>query len=72
MQTVVNLPDSLYKKSEALAASRGATVEESIVEAVVKERSRRTRFKCFPRRRWRSRIACYPVKAAGVGRPVPL
>ena len=37
MQTVVNLPDSLYHKSEALAASRGATVEEFIVEAVAKE-----------------------------------
>lgn len=37
MQTTVNLPDSLYHKSEALAASRGATVEEFIVEAVAKE-----------------------------------
>jgi len=37
MQTKVNLPDSLYQKSEQLAASRGATVEEFIVEAVKKE-----------------------------------
>jgi hypothetical protein len=37
MQTTVNLPDSLYQKSEALAASRGATVEQFIVEAVRKE-----------------------------------
>jgi len=37
MQTTVNLPDSLYRKSAALAASRGATVEELIVEAVAKE-----------------------------------
>ena len=37
MQTTVNLPDSLYEKSEALAASRGATVEQLIVEAVEKE-----------------------------------
>jgi hypothetical protein len=37
MQTTVNLPDSLYLKSEALAASRGATVEQFIVEAVNKE-----------------------------------
>ena len=37
MQTTVNLPDSLYQKSEALAASRGATVEQFIVEAVAKE-----------------------------------
>jgi hypothetical protein len=37
MQTTVNLPDSLYLKSEELAASRGATVEEFIVEAVKKE-----------------------------------
>jgi hypothetical protein len=37
MQTTVNLPDSLYEKSEALAASRGATVEQFIVEAVTKE-----------------------------------
>lgn len=37
MQTTVDLPDSLYQKSEALAASRGATVEQFIVEAVKKE-----------------------------------
>jgi hypothetical protein len=37
MQTTVNLPDSLYQKSEALAASRGATMEQFIVEAVKKE-----------------------------------
>jgi hypothetical protein len=37
MQTTVNLPDSLYRKSEELAASRGATVEQFIVEAVKKE-----------------------------------
>jgi hypothetical protein len=37
MQTTVNLPDSLYQKSEELAASRGATVEQFIVEAVEKE-----------------------------------
>lgn len=37
METTVNLPDSLYRKSEALAASRGATVEQFIVEAVKKE-----------------------------------
>lgn len=37
MQTTVNLPDALYEKSESLAASRGATVEQFIVEAVAKE-----------------------------------
>ena len=37
MQTTVNLPDSLYEQSEALAASRGATVEQFIVEAVKRE-----------------------------------
>jgi hypothetical protein len=37
MQTTVNLPDSLYRKSEALAASRGATVEQFIIEAVKRE-----------------------------------
>jgi hypothetical protein len=37
MQTTVDLPDSLYQRSEALAASRGATVEQFIVEAVLKE-----------------------------------
>jgi hypothetical protein len=37
MHTTVDLPDSLYRKSEALAASRGATVEQFIVEAVEKE-----------------------------------
>jgi plasmid stability protein len=37
MQTTVNLPDSLYRQSAALAASRGGTVEQFIVEAVRKE-----------------------------------
>jgi hypothetical protein len=37
MQTTVDLPDSLYRESKTLAASRGATVEEFIVEAVAKE-----------------------------------
>jgi len=37
MQTTVNLPDSLYQKSEQLAASRGTTMEQFIVEAVKKE-----------------------------------
>ncbi len=37
MQTTVNLPDSLYHKSEELAASRGATMEQFIVEALKKE-----------------------------------
>jgi hypothetical protein len=37
METTVNIPDSLYQKSEAIAAARGATVEQFIVEAVKKE-----------------------------------
>ena len=37
MRKIVDLPDSLYRKSEALAASRGATVEQFIVEAVKRE-----------------------------------
>jgi hypothetical protein len=37
MRTTVNLPDSLYQQSETLAASRGSTIEELIVEAVAKE-----------------------------------
>jgi plasmid stability protein len=37
MQAIVNLPDSLYRRSELLAASRGASVEQFIVEAVAKE-----------------------------------
>jgi hypothetical protein len=37
MQTTLNLPDALYQKSEALAASRGATVEQFIVEAAKKK-----------------------------------
>jgi hypothetical protein len=37
MQTTVNLPESLYRKSETLAASRGATVEQFIIQAVAKE-----------------------------------
>ena len=36
MQTTVNLPDALYRKGVALAASRGATVEQFIIEAVAK------------------------------------
>ncbi len=37
MHTTVNLPDALYKQSEALAAPRGATVEQLIVDAIEKE-----------------------------------
>jgi len=37
MQTIVNLPESLYEKSALVAASRGATVEQLILEAVAKE-----------------------------------
>jgi hypothetical protein len=37
MQTIVDLPDSLYRKSEAVAALRGTTVEELILQAVAKE-----------------------------------
>jgi hypothetical protein len=37
MQTTVKLPDSLYEKSQALAASRGTTIEQLIVGAVEKE-----------------------------------
>ena len=37
MHTVVDLPDALYRESEELAASRGATVEAFIIEAVSKE-----------------------------------
>ena len=37
MLAIVNLPDSLYRRSEVLAASRGASVEQFIVEAVAKE-----------------------------------
>jgi hypothetical protein len=37
MQAIINLPDALYHKSEAVAASRGATVEELIIEAVARE-----------------------------------
>ena len=37
MQTTINLPDALFEKSAAIAASRGATVEQVIVEAIAKE-----------------------------------
>jgi len=37
MQAIVNLPDSLYRQSQALATSRGASVEQFIVEAVARE-----------------------------------
>jgi hypothetical protein len=36
MLTTVNLPDTLFQESEAIAASRGATVEQLIVESVKK------------------------------------
>jgi hypothetical protein len=34
MQTTVNLPDFVYEQTQALAASRGSTVEQFIVDAV--------------------------------------
>jgi hypothetical protein len=37
MQTTLNLPDSLYRESVTLAASRRTTVERLILEAVAKE-----------------------------------
>jgi len=37
MQTTVNMPGNLFEKSVAVAASRGATVEQIVVEAVAKE-----------------------------------
>jgi hypothetical protein len=37
MQTTVNLPDSLYQKSEAVAAARGTTLEDLILQAIVNE-----------------------------------
>ena len=37
MQTTIDLPDSLYRETQALAASRGATVEQFILEAVARE-----------------------------------
>jgi hypothetical protein len=36
MQATIDLPDALYRKGAALAASRGATVEQFIIEAVTK------------------------------------
>jgi hypothetical protein len=37
MQTTVDLPDSLYRKSAEVAAARGATIQELIVDAVTRE-----------------------------------
>jgi hypothetical protein len=37
MQTTVNLPDALFEKSATVAASRGTTVEQLIVQAIAKE-----------------------------------
>jgi hypothetical protein len=37
MQTTVNLPDALFEKSATVAASRGTTVEQFIVQAIAKE-----------------------------------
>jgi hypothetical protein len=45
MQTTLNLPDALYQKSEALAASRGATVEQFIVEAAKKRSPKQPRIR---------------------------
>lgn len=58
MLTTVNLPYSLYKSSEALAASRGATVEQVIIEAVAKEV--RGAFG-FEREGWGNREVALPV-----------
>jgi len=37
MQTTVNLPDALFERSATVAASRGTTVEQLIVQAIAKE-----------------------------------
>jgi hypothetical protein len=37
MQTTVNLPDALFERSATVAASRGTTIEQFIVEAIAKE-----------------------------------
>jgi hypothetical protein len=37
MRTTIDLPDALFEKSAAIAAARGATVEQLIVDAVAKE-----------------------------------
>jgi hypothetical protein len=37
MQTTVNVPDALFERSATVAASRGTTVEQLIVEAIAKE-----------------------------------
>ena len=36
MLTTVNLPDALFLESQQLAASRGATIEQLIVESIAK------------------------------------
>jgi hypothetical protein len=36
MLTTVDLPDTLFHESQALAASRGATVEQFIVESIAR------------------------------------
>jgi len=37
MRTTVNLPDTLFERSATVAASRGTTVEQLIVQAIAKE-----------------------------------
>jgi hypothetical protein len=37
MQATVDLPDSLYRRSAEIAAARGATIEQLIVDAITKE-----------------------------------
>jgi hypothetical protein len=37
MQTLVDLPDSLYRKGAEIAAARGATIQQLIVDAVARE-----------------------------------
>ncbi len=37
METTVNLPDALFERSATVAASRGTTVEQLIVQTIAKE-----------------------------------
>jgi len=37
MQTTVNPPDALFERSATVAASRGTTVEQLIVQAIARE-----------------------------------
>jgi hypothetical protein len=51
MRTTIDMPDALYRRTKAVAALRGSTLKDLIVEAVERDLSRLTGKKPASRRR---------------------